>query len=213
MKQHFVFYSSLKKKKLYRKNSLTQKQMIPSPWWCMLYRTKHLTEFNLCCVRSGWMKWFKVGLCLIMLIILLLYILLGAMGTAFNSEWKAALLKGAPLRLICSPKLISHKSERQSLECACGETGQRNYSKYPSRERDKQWGMNEWRDLPIFFGVLMKPHCTRGFGNVARLPSLPMTHTDLKMKGEYERQRKRGRAVMFNQNEVLSAGHLSSEVE
>lgn len=76
--------------------------------------------------------------------------------------------------------------------------------------------MNEWRDLPIFFCLLMKSHCILGFGNIVHLPFMPMMHTGLKMRQEDKQcvsDRERRGAVMFSQIEVLSVAQLKSEVE
>lgn len=83
---------------------------------------------------------------------LLPHLLPDALSKAFCWGLKPALLRGATTTARdCCTKLISHKSERERTK-----TFLEIHSK---RERDRNnegGGMSEWRDLPVFFRLMMR---------------------------------------------------------
>lgn len=81
------------------------------------------------------------------------------------------------------------------------------------RELNNERWLNEWRALLFSFCSLMNFYCIPGFGNIVRVPFMPVMHTGLKMiqkDKQHGRYRERRRAVMFNHNEasVLDSGAL-----
>lgn len=147
--------------------------MVSSLWWhCALWNsTSPYLIYPVFC--PGEWSDFRSGLCLIILIVLLLSILLGAVSIAFNSQLKPALLKGAP-RLICPPKLISHKSESQSLERGSGVLGgggleqDKEMSGNAQEERDiNNEGWVNWEICPFSSACWWSP-IVLSFGDVAR---------------------------------------------
>lgn len=88
---------------------------------------------------------------LAMLIRFPLRLLLSVMSKEFHWELKQDMLSGAPPRLVCSTKLISHKSKREKTKTFL----EINSERKRERETETMRRMSEQRDLPVFHCLLM----------------------------------------------------------